>query len=67
MLSIPVEMSPSSRASTEHLLGDVDVEEHTTSTETVIDDWKRVEKRLLRKLDLRTFFLVFVYIMNHVS
>lgn len=64
-------MSFSPRVETDQLLGDVeiypDVNEHPLATDTVIGDWKRVEKTLLRKLDLRTFFLVFVYIMNHVS
>ncbi|KAL4071122.1 major facilitator superfamily domain-containing protein [Scleroderma yunnanense] len=63
-------MSPSPRASTDRLLGDVetypDVIEHNTSTD-IPESQKHIEKSLLRKLDLRTFFLVFVYIMNHVD
>jgi len=72
----PASMQMSPRASTEQLLGDTDihprVEDCRASTDTDSsfgDSLKRheLEKRLLRKLDLRVAFLVIVFIMNFVS
>ena len=70
----------SSQASTDRLLGDVeinpDIEEYGTSMhirhhpDTVLGGSERrrqVEKKLLRKLDYRLTFLLLVYIMNCVS
>jgi len=63
------------RASTDQLLGhpeiDPDVEECRVSTDTDLlgDSHKQheLEKRLLRKLDLRVAFLTLVYMINYVS
>ncbi|KAL4071135.1 major facilitator superfamily domain-containing protein [Scleroderma yunnanense] len=68
-------MSPS--ASTYRLLDDVeidlDVEEHTSSSDTDPSDAifgslarrRQIEKGLLRKLDLRLCFIVLVFLMNY--
>jgi len=63
-------MSP--RASTDRLLGDVeinaDVERHTDICDQDPDSSRRkeVEERLLWKLDLRLLFLILVIIMSQV-
>ncbi|KAL4069104.1 MFS general substrate transporter [Scleroderma citrinum] len=62
-------MSLLPRSSTDRLLGDVgvysDVDEPGTSTSTERRD--QIEKSLLRKLDMRVFFLIFVYTLNSVD
>ena len=55
-------MSP--RASTDWLLGDVEI---NADIEGDTDKQKEVEERLLWKLDLRLLFLILIIIMNQVG
>ncbi|KIM50731.1 hypothetical protein SCLCIDRAFT_144748, partial [Scleroderma citrinum Foug A] len=55
-------MSP--RASTDWLLGDVEI---NADIEGDTDKQKEVEERLLWKLDLRLLFLILIIIMNQVD
>ncbi|KAL4071123.1 major facilitator superfamily domain-containing protein [Scleroderma yunnanense] len=67
----------SSRTSTDRLLGDVEIyhEEHSILSDVDHADVvfggpekrKQVEKKLLRKLDLRVFFLVLVGLINYMD
>jgi len=78
-LSVPRQMSRFPRSSTDQLLGDIDeicpdTDEHTSFASTghhvlLCGSGRRaqVEQSLLRKLDIRVFFLVFVYTLNCVS
>ena len=68
------QLSMSSRASTDRLLGDVDINpEYTTPSHTDNFDScsaerrRQIEKSLLRKLDLRVSFLVLIWLMNIVG
>lgn len=77
--SAPRQMSRFPRSSTDQLLGDIDeicpeTDEHTSFASTghhvlLCGPGRRaqVEQSLLRKLDIRVFFLVFVYTLNCVS
>ena len=68
----PIEMSLG-RASTDRLLGDVeintDIENYTDVCDQDADGDKRkeLERKLLWKLDMRLLFLVLVYIMDQVG
>lgn len=64
------------RASTDRLLGDIEIHHGADVSSDIAhpDDCfggpekrKRVEQELLRKLDLRVFFLVLVALINYVS
>ena len=68
------QLSMSFRASTDQLLGDVDINaEYTRSSHTDNFDScsaerrREIEKSLLRKLDLRVSFLVLIWLMNIVG
>ena len=68
------QLSMSSRASTDWLLGDVDINpEYTTPSHTDNFDScsaerrRQIEKSLLRKLDLRVSLLVLIWLMNIVG
>ena len=68
------QLSMSSRASTDRLLGDVDINpEYTTPSHTNNFDScsaerrRQIEKSLLWKLDLRVSFLVLIWLMNIVG
>lgn len=71
-------MQPFSSSSSDCLLGNTDAsadaDEHPASTSIDrhaafggSETRQRVEKRLLQKLDLRVFFLVFVYALKHIN
>ena len=64
------------RASTDRLLGDIEIHhgadvssgiDHPDACSGCPEKRKRLEKGLLRKLDLRVFFLVLVALINYVS
>ena len=68
------QLSMSSRASTDQLLGDVDINpEYTTPSHTDNFDscsaewWRQIKKSLIWKLDLRVSFLVLIWLMNIVG